>query len=191
MEATGPLSSCIYMIDKLDRIISVSDNWSLFARENEAGESCHPDAILNRPLWDFIHGIEISHFYEILLKNIRAKNKTVKVPFRCDAPEKRRYLELTITPVPEESLEFTSSLIREELRDRVDMLDSGGTRSDRLITICCMCMKVALAEDRWVEVESALVSLKLFEEDPLPQISHGLCAECFELGMADFEKSCP
>jgi hypothetical protein len=53
-----------------------------------------------------------------------------------------------------------------------------------------MCKKVELSENTWVEVEAAVISLKLFERNKLPQISHGLCADCFKAGMAEIEKYC-
>ncbi|HXE97146.1 MAG TPA: PAS domain-containing protein [Dongiaceae bacterium] len=189
MKSREPVSKCIHIIDKLDRIISVSESWLLFAQENQAGESCHPDKIINRPIWDFIDGDETQQFYEIILKNIRTEHKTVTLPFRCDAPEKRRYLELKITPIQQENIEFASSIIHEELRDAVKILELGIARSDKLIRMCSMCKKVELSENTWVEAESAVISLKLFEQSKLPQISHGLCTECFKLGMSEFEKT--
>jgi hypothetical protein len=190
MELREPMSKCIYIIDKLDRIISVSDNWLLFAQENQAADICHPDVIINKSIWEFIDGIETKQFYEIILKAIRAKNKAVILPFRCDSPDKRRYLELIITPIQQENIEFASNIIHEELRDAVEMLELGIPRGDELIKMCSMCKKVELSENTWVEVEAAVVSLKLFEKDKLPQISHGLCAECFKLGMSELDKLC-
>lgn len=183
-----PMNKCIHIIDKQDRIIRVSGNWLLFAQENQAGESCHPDVIISRSIWEFIDGIETRHFYEIILKTVRARNKAVVLPFRCDSPEKRRHLELTITPVQQEQVEFASITILEELRDSVEVLKLGAPRTDELIKMCSMCKKVVLSDDTWVEVEAAVVSLKLFEKGKLPRISHGLCNECFHLGMAEIEK---
>jgi len=188
MKSREPMSKCIYVTDKLDRIISVSDNWLQFAQENQAGETCHPDNIINKPIWDFIYGIETKQFYEIILKTVRTKNKTVTLPFRCDAPEKRRYLELIISPIQQDNIQFASTIIYEELRDAVKIMELGIPRSDKLIRMCSMCKKVELSESTWVEVECAVVSLKLFEKKKLPQISHGLCTECFNSGISEFEK---
>jgi hypothetical protein len=188
MELREPMGKCVYIIDKLDRIISVSGNWLSFAQENQAGESCYPDVIINKSIWEFIDGTETRQFYEIILETVRARNKTVVLPFRCDAPHKRRYLELIITPLQQGNIEFASTIIHEELRDPVEILQLGIPRSDELIRMCSMCKKVALSEKIWVEVEAAIVSLKLFEKDQQPQVSHVLCAECFKLGMAELDK---
>src|SRR5262249_46498900 len=58
MESKEPMSRFIYVLDKQDRIINVSDNWLLFAQENKAGNSCHPDLVINKSIWEFIDGSE-------------------------------------------------------------------------------------------------------------------------------------
>ncbi len=176
-----------YTIDNEDKIISVSDNWQLFAEENQAAETLLPHMIENKPIWQFIEGPEATHLYANILKNIREHNKSVTIPFRCDSPDKRRYLKLTISPIQHNSIEFVSHLIREETRDTVDFLKFDLPRSNEMITMCCMCNKVKLAENFWVEVEGAIVSLKLFELNTLPKISHGLCNECYVIGMAELQ----
>jgi len=178
----------IYVIDEADRIVSVSDNWLLFAQENEATASCHPDAIINKPIWDYISGMETQHLFEVILEKVRITDKSVVLPFRCDAPDRRRYLELLITPVHQQCIEFTSYIIREESRDTVELLEAGIPRSHEIIKMCSMCKKAELSGGNWVEVELAIATLKLFEQLKLPQISHGLCTECFELGMAEIKK---
>ena len=188
MKSSESTSKCIYVIDELDRIISVSDNWLLFAQENLAGVTCHPGNIIDKPIWNFISGDETTQFYEIILKTIRTKNKTVKLPFRCDAPKKRRYLELIIKPIWQGNIEFSSNIIHEELRDTVEILELGIPRSDELIKMCSMCKKVKLSDNLWVEAEGAIVSLKLFEKSKLPQISHGICTECSKLTISEIDK---
>lgn len=177
------MSTYIYVIDKFDKIISVSDNWLSFAQQNMAGVSCHPDNILNISLWKFIKGIETKQLYKILLKTVRTKGRSIGFPFRCDSPAKRRYLELTISPIHQEYIEFSSRIIREELRDTVKILEWDIPRSDELIKMCSMCKKVELGTI-WVEVEAAIASLKLFEQNRLPRISHGLCPGCYERAIA-------
>lgn len=178
----------IYVIDEADRIVSVSDNWLLFAQENEATASCYPDAIMNKPIWDCISDMETQHLYEVILEKVRTTGKSVVLPFRCDAPDRRRYLELLIKPVHQKCIEFTSYIIREESRDTVELLEADTPRSDGIIKMCSMCKKVELSGGNWVEVEIAVAALKLFEQPKLPQISHGLCAECLESGFAEAKK---
>ncbi len=182
------MSIFVYVIDEADRIVSVSDNWLPFAEANDAAESCHPDRVVNEPIWRFIDGPEATHLYEVILASVRTRGITVTLPYRCDAPDRRRFLELRIAPVAREHIEFTSRIIREELRERVELLQAGAPRSHDLLKMCSVCRKVEVQGTGWAEAEAAVVALRLFEETALPQISHGLCPDCFSAAMAEIDK---
>jgi hypothetical protein len=188
MECQETGGSCCYLIDGKDRIVHVSDTWLEFARENEAAESCHPDKILNQSLWDFIDGIETRHLYEIVLEKIRRTRRSVRLPFRCDAPDKRRYLELRITAAQNDTIEFSSTVLREEARDTVELLKADIPRSEEFLKICSMCKKVEVTKNFWLDAEAAIAALRLFENSKLPKISHGLCRECFRFGLAEIDR---
>lgn len=183
----APVSSsktCIYRIDGNDRLVAVSGNWLDFARGNDAAQSCHPDMVLGRRIWEFIDGPETSHLYEIILTRIRKNGTPIRVPFRCDSPDKRRYLEMEIVPGEEGSIEFYSRIVREEPRDTVELLNPALPRSDEIVKLCSTCRKMELDNHRWVEVEAGIAELRLFDGPTLPQISHGLCKECYDSWMS-------
>ena len=188
MEYRDTGNTCCYRIDGNDRIVWVNQPWVTFAQQNGAAESCHPDAVLNQSIWDFIDGIETSHLYDIVLKRIRKTRRSVRLPFRCDAPDKRRYLELLITAAENDAVEFASTLIREEVRDTVVLLEPDISRSEEIIKICSMCKNVEVAEHCWLDIEAAIAALGLFQQKTLPKISHGLCHECFTFGMNEVDR---
>lgn len=188
MESIAATGSYIYTIDRENRIVTVSDNWLLFAQENQAAESCHPGMIISKPIWDYIDGMETKHIYAAILNNVRIKSRAITLPFRCDAPDKRRYLELIITPIQEGGIEFVSHVIHEETRDTVELLEAGMPRSREFINMCSMCRKVELPGNLWAEVEAAVIALNLFATVKLPQISHGICPDCFKAAMVEIEK---
>jgi len=177
-------TTCIYRIDGSDRISEVSGNWLSFAAENLAGESCHPDRILGRLIWEFIDGPETRHLYEIVLRRVRQANMPVTLPFRCDSPDRRRYLELAIVPAGDDAIVFYSSILREEPRETVGLLHPGAERSGEYIKMCSGCKKIERGENRWVEVEAGIAELRLFEAAILPQITHGLCNDCYNAWMS-------
>jgi len=177
-----------YTIDNEDKIVRVCDNWVQFAQENEAAETLLPRVIENKPIWKFIEGDEAKMIYESIFKTIRTHNKSVALPFRCDSPDKRRYLKLVITPVQHDHIEFVSHLLREEDRDAVEILKADFSRSNEFVVMCCMCKKIKLPPDIWVEVEEAVEELKLFELIELPQINHSICPECTEIAMEEISR---
>lgn len=172
-----------YEINEEDLIVKLSDNWLEFARENGAEKSCHPNRVLNRPIWKFIEGAETRFFYEIILRNVRAGNRTVTFPFRCDAPHKRRYLEMTIYPAPDHHVGFTCRIIREEFRESVKLLEPRVSRSQEFLTICSVCKKIRYSDNSWAEAEEAVLELKLFDKKLMPQLTHGICGGCLKLWM--------
>jgi hypothetical protein len=178
----------VYVIDDEDRIVSISDNWLSFASENKAEESCHPAKILNQSIWQCINGIETTQLYKICITNVRLQQKMVVLPFRCDSPERRRYLELKISPLPQNYIQFSSCIVREEPRESVQLLQRGLPRSDTLLPMCSMCKKIKISIDYWLEVEAAITVLRLFEEEILPSITHGICPDCFKIAMAEIDK---
>lgn len=182
------MSTYVYAIDHMDRIISLSSNWLSFAVLNSAEESCHPDRIINKPIWTFIDGKETAHLYEICIANVRLHKKTIVFPFRCDAPDLRRYLELEISSLPRNHIEFSSRIIREEPRDDLKLLQCDSPRSTDFITICSMCKKIKVFENVWIETEEAIATKRLFEMEVLPQITHGLCPNCFRTSMDEIER---
>ena len=183
----SPLSTYVYTIDSEDKIVSVCDNWLSFAEENQAADTLHPQMIENKPIWEFIEGSEATQLYSSILNRVRGQNTPVTLPFRCDSPDKRRYLKLIISPALNGNIEFVSRLIREEARNSVEILKPDIPRSNAIITMCCMCNKIRIIDDHWEEIETALATLKLFELVELPKISHGLCMECFAISMAAVE----
>ncbi len=170
------MSNC-YVVDLDDLILSVSDGWLSFARENGASHLTR-DRVLRSSLWDFISGAETQHLYGTMFATVRKRGLPIAVPFRCDAPDQRRFMRLTIQPVHGASLELTAALIRAESRRRVEMLDPGARRSDELITMCSWCKRILVNGPGWGEIEEAIEHLALFDGAPLPGITHGVCPDC-------------
>ncbi len=167
----------IYRVDSQDRIVFANQNWYDFARENGV-PTLSPDVVIGRSLWNFIENAEIQHLFQILLEKIRQSGVGVTLPYRCDAPDCRRFMELQVIPQPERGIEFHSRILRQETRDPVRLMEENVQRTDERLLMCGWCKKTALPDGRWVEVEVAVSALQLFDAPRLPRISHGMCGEC-------------
>jgi hypothetical protein len=171
------LRSVDYRLDSEDRIVSVGAEWLAFARAN-AGAELEPGAVLGRRLWDFIADRETRHLYGLIFATARLERRNVTIPFRCDSPTSRRYMELAIEPLADDALDLSSMTIREEPRSYVALLDPSVPRSDDLLVICSWCKQVLVPRTGWVEVEIAIRRLDLFASAQLPNLSHGMCSAC-------------
>lgn len=180
-----PRETYVYRIDGGDLIVWVSENWQTFVVANDGAENTYAARVIGRSLWDFITGMETRHLYETVIQNVRKRQKTIRLLFRCDAPDERRFLRLTVVPQPDGFLEFQSQLLRTEHRDAVALLSRGTSRTDTIVTLCSMCKKIKITPDDWQEIECAINRLHLFETSTPPQISHGLCPACFQEMMTE------
>ena len=74
----------------------------------------------------------------------------------------------------------TSTLLSEEPRPRLALLESGRTEHRETIVFCSWCDKLLLPFGVWMEPEAAVEKMGYFEMSTLPAISWGICPSCLE-----------
>ncbi len=162
-----------YRIDARDYVASVETDWLNF--------NGHPSR--HRPpisIWDYISGYEVRHLFKMMFDTARGEHREVSVPFRCDTPTARRFMELKIEPLDKGGLSITGELIHKEIRDSVDLLADVERDPERYLEICSWCKRVDLGGDDWVEVEDAVRKLDLLSDTSMPTLTHGICFDCME-----------
>jgi hypothetical protein len=168
-----------YAIDADDVVVPVGDEWSRFARQNDAPEldELAPD----RTLWSYFGSDEVRDVWRLLIEQVRATRTPAQVPLRCDAPQLRRWFEMTITPEPGGVVRFRSALTFEESRPAVALLDDDvELRSDRpAVPVCSWCGE-GHDGSRWRRIEDVVRDLRLLE-DLMPAVDYGICPTCREL----------
>ena len=167
----------VYCIDRADVITAVNADWDAFARDNE-GDHLTADNVVGRPLWDFISDPETEQIYRALLRRLRQGVAIPPLPFRCDSPGLRRFMELHTRGGDDQSVEFEARLLRAEPREPVALLEAETERGDGLVRICSWCKRVAVAEADWREVEEAVPRLGLLEFHRPPPLTHTMCEDC-------------
>lgn len=164
-----------YRIDSRDVFVHLSDGWLDFATANDAPD-LRPENVVGRPLWDFVADETTRQLYREILVRVRA-GRVVSFPFRCDAPDSRRFMEMSVTTLGGGVVEFESTTRREEERDPPQpLLDREAPRAGDLLRICGWCKRVDAGG--WREVEEAVAALRLFERRELPRLTHGMCDGC-------------
>ncbi len=173
----SPADVYTYRIDGGDSIVFVSDLWCEFAVRNDAPELT-AKRVLDRSLWDFIAGPETLRLYREIFARVRRTGKAVTIPFRCDAPAVRRYMQLDIQPRDGYQLQFTGRILGQEPRPLVPLLERHAARSQTLLRMCSWCKRVAVPANQWLETEEAIVRLGLIDTPTLPQLTHTVCDTC-------------
>ncbi len=166
-----------YAVDASDRIVSVSQLWLAFARENGAPELSE-QAVIGRSLWDFIAGDETTRLYRAIFQRVRSTTPRVVVPFRCDSPTLRRHMRLEIHRGPDDGIRLDGVLEQVELTEQLNVLDPIFPRSDNLLTMCSCCKRAMIEPVGWLEIEQAAARLHLFEQDQAPRIRQTICPAC-------------
>lgn len=138
---------------------------------------------MGRPIWAFIGGDEVHHLFRILFSRVREAGRSIRVPFRCDAPDARRWQTLELTPATDVDggIDIVVRNLHEEARSPVRILDPNADRSEETLVMCAWCKRARITGHDWVEVEVAADHLALFGTDPVPRLSHGICPDCRSL----------
>jgi hypothetical protein len=186
MPSLPTLSTYSYAIDAANRITQVSPEWLVFARE--CGARLTEEQVVGRSLLSFISDDATRHIYRVMLERVRATGRPMVVPFRCDGPEVRRFMELAVAPGESGGLRLEGRLLREEIRDPVALFDPEHPRGEGLLTVCSWCKRVRVGQG-WLEVEDAVTSLRLFDEPRLPRLTHGICPDCAAAMERELERS--
>lgn len=166
----------VHCVDASDRVIWTNRAWCDFAEENQVSRLS--DAVRGASLWDFIRGRETRYLFQLMMEKVRREKGPLTVPFRCDAPDRRRFMEMTLRSGPDASVVFSSRLVKQEFRESVALLAGDAARSEELLHCCGWCKKFQLPSGQWEEAERAIVELGLFEAVAVPRISHGVCPVC-------------
>ena len=162
----------VHRVDANDLIVSVNPAWTEFAQRNGAPDL--PGRVLGTSLWDHLAGATVRDLSKVLVESVRSSGRPLGLPFRCDAPDMRRYLQMEMTPLGNSGVEFRSRLVRSEQRPPVTTPPEAEGRS--LVSQCAWCKRYR-CPDGWREIEAAATALGLFAMDELT-ISHGICEEC-------------
>ncbi len=176
-----------YRVDADNRITSVNADWLAFARENDA-QHLTTDAVVGQQLFRFVTGIETQHLYQLIFDRVRRVQRAVTIPFRCDGPAVRRFMELVVSPGANDQIPFVGRTLREEAREDVSLFDSSVSRTDHYLKICSWCKRVDVSGN-WLEVELAVSQLELFNAEHMPRITHGVCVECMERARREIDEA--
>jgi hypothetical protein len=179
MEKSPNQRRFVWTIDDADKIVHVNDDWLTFARENGAPQ-LGAALVLDQPLWRFIYGQETVYLYQQILAKLRAGRRPIIFPFRCDAPDCRRFLEMKLSLLAGSAVQFQTSILRQEFRQPLDFLGASRDKSKEFLKVCSWCNKIYIPDRGWGEPEDAIGALDLFGHRSMPRMTHTICDSCFD-----------
>ena len=175
--SAGQTPAYFYELDAEDRIVSASESWDEFAREN-GGEHLVFARVSNTKIWDHIADPKTAALYRRIYASAR-RGRSVRFFLRCDSPTVRRMLSVTVEKNSDnDRLRVSTLLFRADLRDQVSLRADNDADADMSVPVCSWCEKVRLPGGDWQEVEGAAAFLDRQEPRANCQISYAICPGC-------------
>ena len=176
---TAPAASQLsYTLDPDDAITAVSGDWDRFALENGGDESLSTK-IIGRRLDHFISGDVTLMFVRTLLMSARTVKRTIQRPYRCDSPQLKRFMEMTIVPRRNGVLEVCHRQVRSEpYRYALTFTAAMPGAASNFVKRCSLCQRIRLGE-MWSEVDDAVLEGRLQQGGAAKLgVVYGVCPDC-------------
>lgn len=182
-----------YVTNSSGMIVALGNGgWRAFAQDNGAAQLA-AEPLVGRSLFDFIGGDAVKASYTRLHEKLVARpQRKVSFAFRCDAPETRRDMLMSMSAIAGDAgqplILYQSQLLREESRPAIPLFRalgqtrrSAGSGVKPVVVLCSYCQRVAwpagidTSGAEWIAPEVHYARGGSAEAD----VSHGVCPPCF------------
>lgn len=179
MSAVPTDTPFIHRIDADDRIVHANAGWWEFAKENGAHDLT-PEKVLGRSVYDFIDGDSTKAVLRLIIERARGGRTPHPIPYRCDAPALRRFMEMRVRQALNGEIEFINRVIRFEIDPSLPPSAHFSEPPD-FLRVCSWCKKVRLPDGTWEDLRSSSTALEMFASTHGRPLTHGICDDCVEL----------
>jgi hypothetical protein len=167
-----------YRLDNQDRIVEVGGDWDRVARENDGSEVL-ADRIIGTKLYAHVADQPSRMFVWTMLDSVRKLFRPSVKTYRCDCPDFKRHMEMTISPESAGGLLVQHRLIgleNQPVRMRFSALTAGQAKGRQLVLRCTMCVKLKVG-GIWLEPDATLMA-GLGQDDGVKQVAYSICDDC-------------
>jgi hypothetical protein len=188
-ELLDAFTDVAYVVNANGAIVAYSRrSWDRFARENQAPELADPSRIMGMSMEKAIDGTETRQIYRELSELLWNGTKdAVSFAYRCDAPDVRREMRMTMTPIlvggGVRGILYHSHTVHANPRPAIGLFARSAARdSDSglpLLGVCSYCKDVRFPEG---DKEGQWVTPERYYQlggSELVALSHGVCPTCY------------
>lgn len=146
-------SSTRYVIDENMRIVAVGGDWEKFGQENQALNLSFCD-VKNRSIFDFVMGEASRLWLHSLIRMVIETKEIVRQSYRCDSPEAKRYMLMTITPQDNGHLTIEHTLTSEKARGNRLEINYACTETEASTLMHCNVCGHLRIDGEWIDPDS-------------------------------------
>jgi hypothetical protein len=173
-----------YTLDKAGVIVAVNNKWDEFARDND-GEKILSGKIIGKKLDQFIHGDVTRMFVRAMIMSARTLKRPVYRPYRCDSPQLKRFMEMTVLPQDAGTVEVIHRQLHSEpIVNKFSIRaapEGSGSILSSFIKRCSLCNRVK-AKGIWSEIDEAVEESRLDPPASTLKVIYGVCPDCLVRG---------
>jgi hypothetical protein len=173
------MSVVAYWLDRDDVIVDVGGGWDEFARAND-GPDVLAEAVVGRPLWHFVKGDTTTMWLESLLGYVRIMQTPATRTYRCDSPEVRRFMDMTVRLDDGGLLHLEHRLLRTEPRAVPVHFAATGQRDAAHYLRCSICGRLR-SEAAWREPDDPATGAPTNTAVTPLRVLYGICDDCLRL----------
>lgn len=171
--------SIFYRLDARDRIVEAgSDAWDEFARQNGGGKALRVQ-IEGTSLYAHVAGEASRMFVWTMLDGVRKLGRSATKLYRCDSPQLKRQMEMTITPSGKGGLLVTHRTVRTEAMLRPVSFAAKAHHTTGLLLRCSMCNRLRI-NGAWYEPDAANFSAAQPPPSGAVAVAYSICEACSE-----------
>lgn len=169
------LGSVTIELDDALTIRSVDHAWDVRA-DNFGAIECTSRFVIGTSILSFITGGTTRYFYERLYRWVTDTGRTVRLPYRCDAPDRTRHMEVLVERVPGGLRCVHTTLLVRPRPAKLPRLVFASTAPLTIVPFCSICMSVSW-QSRWMNLQDACHTGLQLGPSALP-VACTVCPSC-------------
>lgn len=176
-----------YWIDSVNVIRRVDEDWDRSMDPDSWTDRAASNGIIGKSLFDFISDDVTRMYIAAMVESVRVLPKTLFRPYRCDTPELKRFMMMTVTPEDDGLIRVSHALLRSEPMAKKAFFQalsyaesSKSTAFQSKMAIlgigfirCSLCNRICqVGQNDWLEADALTVTNEAI------RVVYGLCPDC-------------
>ena len=148
----------IYELDAENRICDVRGGWNDAVKPDNprirADQRAFKEKVLGERLDSYIHDDMTRMLLKTVINSVRYSKRPKTMPYRCDAPDQKHFMEMLIEPLEGGAIRLTHCYLRSEPLDPPVTIEPAEALSEQVSARCSICNRIEWNRV-WLEPDEA------------------------------------